>query len=233
MEFKIEIGGVTLTETVTSLDELIERSSYYRQFPTHCPVDGTIAYFHFNRDSKGRSYHSLISTGIEPYEFKLGKRTDGPLFPKFYPHDVWVKYDADRKANVVVWLNGVKGEDLSPKYPVIIKDRNTNKVLFNGREYQAPARPRFMTDDDEQGEVSTTPTPSAKKDEVPTEFLSQDRSKRAIAWAVSSKFYLDAESAKKSLKDVYLSVEEAYRDNDAAVWKVWTEHCVTRGVQRG
>jgi hypothetical protein len=224
MKFEIALGGGKLTFEAETLQEIMQQSVFYLQLPTHCPVDGdgTLAVFSHNRDSEDNDYYGLVSTGIIPYEYKFGiRKGDHKLYPKFWPHEVWVMYDAERKANVAVWLNG---KTLSKPYPIITMNKRT--VLFNGNEVQVPMGRKILNDDD-QGEIVHSAT---LLQSVPTEFGS---SAQAIVWAVNSKFYPDEATAKTAFGLVYRGLSEVEKINKPSVWFAWTKHCVALGVQRG
>jgi len=213
MKFEIELGGGKLTFEAETLQEIIRESVFYNQLPTYCPIDGTVAVFAHNRDSDDNDYYGLVSTGTTPYEYKFGvRKSDHKLYPKFWPHEVWVMYDPERKANVAVWLNG---QTLSKPYPVITMNKRT--VLFNGNEVQAPMGRKSMNDDEPQGTVAPT-QPS-----IPSDFGS---SEEAANWAVKSKFYPDFATAKAALSSVYKALPDNEKTNKAAFWLAWTKHCV-------
>lgn len=215
MKFEIELGGGKLTFEGETLQEIIRESVFYNQLPTHCPIDGTVAVFAHNRDSDDNDYYGLVSTGTTAYEYKFGvRKTDHKLFPKFWPHDVWVMYDAERKANVAVWLNG---QTLTKPYPTITMNKRT--VLFNGSEVQAPIGRKSLNDDEPQG------SHSPKEPLPPTDFANSDE---AANWAVKSRYYPDFTSAKNDLVSVYKNLssnQKTDKSDKSAFWLAWTKHC--------
>lgn len=162
MKFRINVGGGELEFEGDTLQKIMEQAAFYLQLPTHCPVDGTVAVFHFNQ-ADSYKYYSLISTGETVFEYKLGIRTDNnTLYPKYWPHDAWVMYDTQRDAQVCVWLNG---NLLAEPYPVIEKPKG-KPVRLNGKEIQPPTRRVGMGGDDEVlggDETATQPTPENTK----------------------------------------------------------------------
>ena len=213
MKFEIELGGGKLTFEADTLQEIIQQSVFYSQLPSHCPIDGTVAIFHYKGDDDDNHYYSLISTGVTQYEYKLGVRKDKMLFPKYSPHEVWVTYDSQRRSNVVVWLNG---QTMEPPYKTISKDQKTKKVLIDGKEVQAPAGRRSLDDEDIQGNSASTPT------HLPTDFANSDE---AANWAVRGKYYPDFSSAKVALVSIYNTLTTNQKADKAAFWLAWTQHC--------
>jgi len=108
MKFSVTIpnlpGQVSVTLEAESQLEVFQQAHFWQSLPTVCPVDDSPTRFSYKEPQDGIRYPGLANTGPGPtLEYKCGThKTGGTLFAK----EEWAYYNADERAEVVLWSNG-------------------------------------------------------------------------------------------------------------------------------